>query len=99
VARTQAYHHDEVGSGSQGTARGVWPSLPVSDVRGKQEETVRDTNQCKVLPNLFRLFAFSFPLLTDDLGNIGIIEPRILSDDRLLMVLPIKNKCYKEVSC
>ena len=56
------------------------------------------TNLCKVLPNLLRLFTFSFPLLTNNFRNIGIVEPRIASDDRLLMVLPIENKCYKVVS-
>jgi hypothetical protein len=59
-----------------------------------------DTNLCKILPNFFRLFVFSFPLLTNDLGNIGVVESRIASDYGLLVVLPIKDKCYKEVrSC
>ena len=98
MAKYQAFQPVEVGSGNQGTVRGVWPSLPVRDVRKKKNRQYEATNQCKVLPNLFRLFAFSFPLLTNDLRNIRIIEPRIASDDCLLVVLPIKNKCYKEVS-
>jgi hypothetical protein len=57
-----------------------------------------DTDLCKVLPNLFRFFTFSFPLLTDNLGNIRIVKARIAGDNGLLMVLPIKDKCYKGVS-
>jgi hypothetical protein len=56
------------------------------------------TNLSKLLPNLLGLFTLSFPLLTNDLGNVGVIESRIASDDSLLMVLPIKDECYKEVS-
>lgn len=56
------------------------------------------TNLSKILPDLFGLFALSFPLLANDLRNIGVIESRVASDDGLLMVLPIKDKCYKEVS-
>jgi len=56
-----------------------------------------DTNLCKILPNFFRLFTFSFPLLTNDLGNIGVVESRMASDYGLLVMLPIKDKCYKEV--
>jgi hypothetical protein len=56
-----------------------------------------DTNLSKILPNLLRLLTFSFPTLTYDLGNIRIVESRITSDYGLLVVLPIKDKCYKEV--
>jgi hypothetical protein len=50
------------------------------------------------LPNLFRLFTFGFPLLPDDLGDVRIVKTRISGNDGLLMVLPIKDKCYKEVN-
>jgi hypothetical protein len=50
------------------------------------------------LPNLFRFLAFGFPLFTNYLRDVGIVEPRVVSDDRLLMMLPIKDKRYKEVS-
>jgi len=33
------------------------------------------------------------PLLADDLGNVGIVESGIASDDGLLVVLPIQDKC------
>jgi hypothetical protein len=56
------------------------------------------TNLSKILPNLLGLFTLSFPLLTNDLGNVGIVKSRVASDNSLLMVLPIKDKCYKEVS-
>jgi hypothetical protein len=53
---------------------------------------------CKILPNLFRRFTFSFPLLTNNLGNVRIVQTRMAGNDSLLMMLPIKDKCYKEVS-
>jgi hypothetical protein len=56
------------------------------------------TNLSKILPNFLGLFTLSFPLLTNNLRNVGIIESRVASDDSLLVVLPIKDKCYKEVS-
>lgn len=56
------------------------------------------TNLSEVLPNFLLLVAFGFPLLTNDLGNVGIVESWIVADDGLLMVLPIKDKCYKGVS-
>jgi hypothetical protein len=45
------------------------------------------------LPNLLLLFTFRFPLFTDNFRNIGIIEARIASNDGLLVVLSIKDKC------
>lgn len=50
---------------------------------------------CKVLPNLLVLFRFSLPLFTDDLGNVRVVETRVTSNDSLLMVLPIEDKCCK----
>lgn len=60
-------------------------------------ETPRDdTDLSKILPNLLLLLTFSFPLLPNNLGNVRIIEPRFARSNSLLVVLPIKNKCYKE---
>jgi hypothetical protein len=46
------------------------------------------------LPDFLLLFTFRLPLLTNDFGNVGIVETRVLSNDSLLVVLPIKNKSY-----
>jgi hypothetical protein len=48
------------------------------------------------LPDFFLFFTLSFPLLTNDFGNVRIVEARVLSNDSLLVVLPIKNKSYQE---
>jgi hypothetical protein len=48
------------------------------------------------LPDFLLLVAFGFPLLTDDLRNLGVCKSRIVGDDGLLVVLAIKNKCLKE---
>ena len=53
------------------------------------------TNLRKILPNLLLLFTFSFPLFTDDLGNVGIVEIRIASGNGLLVMLSIKDECYE----
>jgi hypothetical protein len=50
------------------------------------------------LPNLFGLVTFSIPLLTNNFGNVGVVEIRIASNDGLLVMLPIKDKSYKEIS-
>jgi hypothetical protein len=47
------------------------------------------------LPNFLALFRFTLPLLTDDLGNVGVVETRVASNDSLLVVLPIEDKCCK----
>jgi hypothetical protein len=57
---------------------------------------MNSTNLCEVLPNFLLIFTLSFPLLTNNFGNVRIIQARIAGDDGLLMVLPIKNKRYKE---
>lgn len=47
----------------------------------------------KILPNLLLLFTFSFPLFTDNLGDVGIVEIRIASGNGLLVMLSIKDEC------
>jgi hypothetical protein len=51
---------------------------------------------CEVLPNFLLLFTFCFPLLTNDFGNVRIVEARVASNDSLLVVLPIKDESYQE---
>jgi hypothetical protein len=94
----RAYQLDEVGSGSRGTVRDVWLSLPVQVVRRISIMVRNTTDLSKILPNLLRLLTFGFPLLSDYFRNVRIIETRIASNDGLLVVLSIKDKCYKEVS-
>jgi hypothetical protein len=53
------------------------------------------TNLRKILPNLLLLFTFSFPLFTDNLGDVGIVEIRIASGNGLLVMLSIKDECYE----
>ena len=56
------------------------------------------THLSKVLPDFLLLVTLGLPLLTNDLGDVRIIESWITTDDTLLMVLPIKDKRYKAVS-
>lgn len=74
-------------------------SPPAQNVRHQLGDGYQGSNTtylCKILPNLFLLVAFSLPLFADDLRNLRICESRIAGDDGMLVVLAIKNKCYKE---
>lgn len=52
----------------------------------------------KVLPKLLLFVRLAFPLLTNDFGDLRIVQTWIATDDFLLMVLPIKDERYKGVS-
>lgn len=50
----------------------------------------------QILPDFLCSVAFRLPLFPDNLGDIRVWESRVGSDDRMLVVLSIKDKCYKE---
>ena len=61
----------------------------------KDKQRLKTTDLCQVLPNLLFSLALGLPLLTDNLRNVRVIEARIAGNYGLLVVLPIKNKCYR----
>ena len=84
---------DAADSGNPGTALDVGPSPPGCRIRRRNVGKGNTTYLCQVLPDLLLFLALSFPLLTNDFGNIRVVKARVAGNYGLLVVLPIKNKC------
>lgn len=85
-----------VDTGSQGIARDAYLSLPnESQLSGRALHFVT-TYQRQILPHLLDSVALCLPLFPDDFGDIRIRKPGICGGDGMLVVLSIKDKCYKE---
>lgn len=86
-------------SDNRGIVLDALPFLPRYCVKSKLGADLKESTSylCQVLPNLLLVFALSLPLFADDLGDFRIGKSRIAGDDVMLVMLAIKNKCYKEL--
>lgn len=50
---------------------------------------------CKSFPLVLNFDRLAAPLLADDLGYLWVGEAGMLSDDLGLVVLTVKDECYK----